>query len=49
MNGKIKEIGRGSFRIRSMPDAIAKVGPSSGGYINNLSEQIMNVVKGVPE
>ena len=36
INGKIKEIGRNSFRVKSIPDAIAKVGPSSGGYINKV-------------
>jgi len=34
LDGKIKEIGRGSFRVKSIPDPIPKVGPSSGGNID---------------
>jgi hypothetical protein len=31
--GQLKEIGRGSFRIKPIPAPVAYVGPSSGGYI----------------
>ena len=31
--GKLKEIGRRAFRVKAIPDPIAKVGPSAGGYI----------------
>jgi hypothetical protein len=34
INGQIKELGRNSFRVKSIPDPVPKVGPSSGGYIN---------------
>jgi GldM C-terminal domain len=35
-NGRTKEIGRSTFRVKSIPDPIAKVGPTSGGYINKV-------------
>ena len=33
IKGKAKEIGRGYFRVKSIPAPVPKVGPSSGGYI----------------
>ncbi len=33
IKGQVKEIGRGSFRVTSIPAPVPKVGQSSGGYI----------------
>ena len=32
-NGKLKEFGRWSYRVKLIPDPVAKVGPSAGGKI----------------
>ncbi len=36
VKGKLKEIGRSSFRVKSIPYPVAKVGPSAGGRILGL-------------
>lgn len=36
VNGKLKQIGKSSFRVKLLPDPIAKVGPSSGGKIQKI-------------
>ena len=35
-NGKLKEIGRSSFRVKLIPNPTAKVGPSAGGRIQGI-------------
>ena len=35
-NGKLKEIGKSSFRVKLIPYPIAKVGPSAGGRIQGI-------------
>lgn len=36
LNGKLKEIGRSTFRVKLIPYPTAKVGPSSGGRIQGI-------------
>ena len=36
VQGKLKEIGRSAFRVKAIPDPIAKVGPSAGGRIETV-------------
>ena len=36
VNGKLKQIGKNSFRVKLIPDPIAKVGPSAGGKIQRI-------------
>ena len=36
VNGKLKQIGKSSFRVKLIPDPIAKVGPSAGGKIQKI-------------
>lgn len=36
IKGHLKEIGRSTFRIKNIPDPIAKVGPSAGGNISKV-------------
>ena len=36
INGRLKEVGRSSFRVKPIPDPIPKVGPSAGGFINKV-------------
>ena len=36
VNGKLKQIGKSSFRVKLIPDPIAKVGPSAGGKIQRI-------------
>jgi hypothetical protein len=33
VQGRLKEVGRRAFRVKAIPDAIPKVGPSAGGQI----------------
>jgi GldM C-terminal domain len=35
-NGKLKEIGRSSFRVKLIPYPVAKVGPSAGGRVQGI-------------
>ena len=43
--GHLKEIGRSYFRVKSLPDPVAKIGPSSGGNISKVILQNQEFIR----